>query len=61
MQSLGGQQGKLATQIEAHLVTEDADRTNSGTVMFFNAVVEDVANEVQVSSHKRSFTFGAYT
>ena len=51
MKLLGRQHRETLTEIEAHLVAEDAARTDSGSVRLVDSVVEDVLEEIQVLSH----------
>ena len=48
MQLLGGQQRKALRQVEADLAAEHAQRPGAGAIIAPHAVVEDVAQQVQI-------------
>ncbi|MNY38587.1 hypothetical protein D3C86_1732220 [compost metagenome] len=48
MQLLGGQKGETLRQVKPDLPTEDAERASAGAVVAAHAVVEDVAQEVEI-------------
>ncbi len=49
---LGGQHGKPIPQIEAHLITEDTEGSGAGAVVLFQALVENMLQEVQIRLHE---------
>ena len=52
VQLLGGQQGKSLRQIEAHLVSEGADRARARTIVLSNAVIQNVLEIIEVLAHR---------
>jgi hypothetical protein len=57
MQFLGGQKGKTILHLEAHLVTENGDRTRSCAVMFDSAFVQHPFTQIQILFHCLAFSF----
>src|SRR3546814_10648667 len=51
VQLLGGDQREAFVEIEAHLPAEHAARAGAGAVGFFGAVLEHVAQQVEVLFH----------
>ncbi len=49
---LGGEHGKTLSQIEAHLITEDTEGSGAGAVFLFQALVENMLQEVQIRLHE---------
>ena len=43
--------GNPASQIEAHLIAEHAQRAGAGAVLFARAVLADVAQEIEILPH----------
>lgn len=41
---LGGEEGKTLLQVEAHLVSENAQGTGSGAIILFRPMVQDVVH-----------------
>ena len=56
---LGGEEGKALPQVEPELVAEHAARAHAGTVGLVDAVLQDVAQEIEVSLHRREKRSGA--
>ena len=50
---LGGEEREALAQVEAELVAEHAARSDAGTVGLVDAVLQDVAQEIEVSLHRR--------
>ncbi|MNS40745.1 hypothetical protein D3C86_1462720 [compost metagenome] len=48
MQLLGGQKGEALGQVKADLTTEDAERPGAGAVVAAHAVVENVAQQIEI-------------
>ncbi|MNT48027.1 hypothetical protein D3C72_1847870 [compost metagenome] len=48
MQLLGGQKGEALGQVEADLAAEDAERAGASAVVAAHAVVENVAQQVEI-------------
>jgi hypothetical protein len=52
VQLLGGHQRKAILKVEAHLITEHAQRAGSGAIALGGAVQPDVAQEVEILPHQ---------
>jgi hypothetical protein len=52
---LGREQGEARAQVEAHLVAEDRKRAGAGAVGLARAVLEDVAQQLEVGLHANRF------
>ena len=50
----GGQQRKTRSEIESHLITENAERAGTRAVLFAVAVGENVPEQVVVCAHEWS-------
>ena len=53
MQGLGGQEGKAARQVKAHLPAEEAPRAHPGAIGTVDAIGQDVGQEVEIGLLKR--------
>ena len=51
MYFLGRQKGKSFREVESHLMTEDALRTDTGAVVLDHAFLADTAEKVKVLMH----------
>jgi len=51
MKLLGGEAGKAFFQIEAHLMSEDADSARSRAIVFTDALVQHALQKIQILFH----------
>src|SRR3974390_1638843 len=55
MQLLGRQHWEAVGQVEAHLMSENRQRTRAGAIVLLDAAVEDRLYEIEVLAHGRPF------
>ena len=54
VQLFGSYQRKAILQVEPHLVTKAAERAGAGTILFLNAILQDMPKEIKVLLHGRN-------